>query len=272
MNYQTFAPTAALQPYVKYFYSLKTDGVAGEEKSFRIIADGCPGMLLQDHADGSFAKDGKALPASFLFGQSTRHANIDLKGNFNAIGVYLQPNALHAIFGISAQELTDSCLDLDDLATRKAYRISEQLDDAIYADKKIELISAYLLKELAQNRAMTNQTIHYALGQILSANGQVSINVLQQQLGMPERTFERKFKEYVGISPKLFARICRFQTSLKQLQSKDFYKLSDIAYQNEYADQSHFIRSFKEFAGLSPNQYKNRSNEVLENLSELVTC
>jgi hypothetical protein len=56
---------------------------------------------------------------------------------------------------------------------------------------------------------------------------------LQETLGLPERSFERKFKQCVGISLKLFSRICRFQASLNQLRNDDYYKLSDIAFEME---------------------------------------
>jgi AraC-like DNA-binding protein len=71
----------------------------------------------------------------------------------------------------------------------------------------------------------------------------------------------------VGISPKLFSRICRFQATLQQLRTNGFDKLSDIAFEHNYADQSHFIRSFKEFAGVSPFQYQKQFEEIAENLS-----
>ena len=73
----------------------------------------------------------------------------------------------------------------------------------------------------------------------------------------------------MGVSPKLFARISRFQASLSQLRNNDFNKLSDLAFDNDYADQSHFIRSFREFAGFSPHQLRKQSVELLENFTEL---
>jgi len=87
---------------------------------------------------------------------------------------------------------------------------------------------------------------------------------------LSEKSFERKFKQGVGISPKLFSRICRFQAALNQLRNNHYRKLSDVAYENGYADQSHFIRAFKEFAGFSPQQYRLQSHEVVENLPELI--
>jgi AraC-like DNA-binding protein len=54
------------------------------------------------------------------------------------------------------------------------------------------------------------------------------------------------------------------------LRNNHYHKLSDIAFENEYADQSHFIRAFKEFAGFSPYRYRQQSNEVVENFAELI--
>ena len=85
---------------------------------------------------------------------------------------------------------------------------------------------------------------------------------------LSERSFERKFKSQVGISAKLFSRICRFQSSFQQFINEDFNTLTDIAFEHTYSDQSHFIRSFKEFAGLSPLQFQKNLNIVAVNLAE----
>lgn len=270
MNFKTFAPPPVLQPYVKYFYVIEAGHGVNEAKSFRTIADGCPGIMFQKRDDGYFVQNDKQLPSGFLFGQSTKHTDLYVKGAFNAIGVYLQPNALRTIFGINAELLTDSCLDLD-LFSKKDIRFSETLDDACDVADKIDIISAYLIKKLDQNRSAEDGVLRYAVEKISASNGQLSLAALRNDLRLSERTFERNFKQYVGISPKLFSRICCFQASLKQLNRSDFNKLSDIAYQNNYADQSHFIRSFKQFSGFSPNQYQNKSTEIVENLSELIS-
>ncbi len=270
MNFNTFLPPEILRPYVKYFYTLEDNDTPASQKTLRAIADGCPGILFQNNADGHLYQGDKTLPGTFLFGQSTCHTNLSLNGTFNAFGVYLQPNALNSIFGLNAELLTDACVDLGYLKKGKEFKLSEKLEDAVSARHKMDLLSSYLIKELNENKAGNNKRLQYALGKITASAGMIPITLLQQEIGMSKRCFERNFKQYVGISPYLFSRICRFQASLKQLNKNDFNKLSDIAYDNNYTDQSHFIRSFKEFAGLSPNQYLKQSNEVIENLSELV--
>jgi len=83
---------------------------------------------------------------------------------------------------------------------------------------------------------------------------------LRRILNLSLRTFERRFEQYIGISPKLFSGISQFQAALKHLQSGKFDKLSDIAYTYGYSDQSHFIRHFSRFTGLSPLRWQKHAD------------
>ncbi|GAB3643424.1 DUF6597 domain-containing transcriptional factor [Spirosoma arcticum] len=269
MNYEQIQPPAQLNEYVRYFWTLESSADTSQ-KTFRTIADGCPGLIFQQAEKGVLYQNKKQLPAVFLFGQSTKYAEIALRGQFSTVGVYFYPNALKSIFGLNAEELTNSCLDLNMLAAKQGSHLLEQLSNAPSINSQIELLSSYLFHQYKENNVQVDEPMHYALTQLIESRGNVSLKELQQSLRLSERSLERKFKQYVGISPKLFSRICRFQTSLNQLRANNYGKLSDIAFENEYADQSHFIRAFKEFAGFSPCQYQRQSNEVVENLSELI--
>lgn len=269
MVYQTIAPQPALQPYVKYFWTLENKTGEAGMKTFRTMADGCPGIIFQHAGSGNFFQQDKQLPATFLFGQTTRYAEINLSGNFDTVGVYFHADAVQTVFGHPAAELTDSCLDLDLIATRQHINLTERLANTASPADKIAVLQEYLLAEVTRNQERADKTMKYALEQIISSKGALPLKVLQQRLHTSERSLHRKFTQYTGISPKLFSRICRFQASLKQLQQTNYSKLSDIAFCHDYADQSHFIRSFKEFSGLSPAQYQKNSTEVVENLSEI---
>jgi AraC-like DNA-binding protein len=110
--------------------------------------------------------------------------------------------------------------------------------------------------------------MQFAISSIIQSKGGVPLQDLQKYLQISERSFERKFKQYVGITPKLFSRISRFQASLHELRIGLHNKLTDVAYENDYADQSHFIRSFKEFAGCSPLQYQKQLMQSVDNFYE----
>ncbi|HVI48665.1 MAG TPA: AraC family transcriptional regulator [Chitinophaga sp.] len=269
MDYQQILPPDYLRDYVRYFWTLESNGADAVPKSFKTIADGCPGLIFQRSDKGLFYQNDKLLSGLFLYGQSTRHANMTSPAAFRTIGVYFYPQGLQSIFGMNADELTDTCVDLEPTAMLQSARLSEQLMDTESLSEQISILSSYLYQQIQRNRSKGDRTALYAVSQIISSNGAVSLRDLQRELSLTERSFERKFKQSIGMSPKLFSRICRFQASLNQMRANQFSKLSDIAFENEYADQSHFIRAFKEFAGFTPNQYQKKSNEIVENFPEI---
>jgi AraC-like DNA-binding protein len=81
------------------------------------------------------------------------------------------------------------------------------------------------------------------------------LSLLLEELNLTERTFQRIFKKYVGITANEYRRICQFYFAFSQLKGGHFEKLTDVAYTNGYFDQSHYIRSFKEFTATTPNEY-----------------
>lgn len=226
------------------------------------MADGCPGLIFQQSASGTFYQENKELPDLLLYGQTTKYTELHVTGTICSIGVCCYPHALKSVFGLNADELTNSCLDLDILSASRDFYLAERLGNTPSLTEKIAVIAAFLFKQINENSTPADEVTHFALSQIIASGGSIPLKDLQQQLQLTERSFERRFKQGVGISPKLFSRICRFQNSLKQLKSNNYSKLSDIAFEHDYADQSHYIRAFKEFAGFSPYQYQKKSTEA----------
>ncbi|SDL18350.1 helix-turn-helix domain-containing protein [Siphonobacter aquaeclarae] len=259
MHYREWQPPASLSGYVRYFWMLESD--QPETFVFRPIPDGCPGLIFQ--SDSFFDQEGKKLPGLFLYGQTTRLNELTSAGLFRTFGVYLYPHALRTIFGLRADELTDSCLDLTLRRYRDDSALHEQLKHATAPADWMKVLSDYLLQEIRRHEASLDPGLHQALERLQWAGA--SLREVREELRLSERTLERKFKEHIGISPKLFSRICRFQSALVQLRQQSFDKLSDIGYEQEYADQSHFIRTFREFSGLTPDEFRRRSAEVVEN-------
>ena len=267
MNYRIILPPENLKPFVRYFWVLENSGAADSTVTFSPLADGCPGIMYQQTDKGTFflEEDNKQLASIFLYGQTIQPAKMVLTGKVNMVGICLQPHALQSVFGIDANELTSTCVDLGLVQHKKERVLQEKLLAAVNIEEQINLISASLLKAAEKNSEKQDALTSFAIAEITRGRGAVSFIELQKQLQLSERTLERRFKQSIGISAKLFSRICRFQESLNQLRKNNYDKLSDIAYENGYADQSHFIRSFKEFTGVSPFDYHKQLKEVAEN-------
>ena len=267
MKYHQIQPPPYLQDYVRYYWALESSGRPDEQVHFVTIADGSPGIIFQQSPGASF-QEGKQLAGIFMYGQTTAHTRIVSPATFSTIGVYFYPHALKSIFGMDSNELTDDCLDLDLFLNGK--RLMERLESTSDITEKANILSECLWEQVCRHDHSLQAATRYALQRIIRSQGSISMKDLRQELQVSERTLERRFQEGVGLSPTLFGRICRFQASLNQLRSQSYDKLSDIAFEQEYADQSHFIRNFKEFTGLTPFQFRKSIQETVENFPVLV--
>lgn len=269
MHFQQIPPPEYLKPYVRYYWTLENPDRGDELKTFSAIADGCPGLIFQQLSGTNFYdQDEKKLPPCFLYGQATGHRELYTPQQFRQIGVYFQPHALRTVFGLDADALTNSCTDLGGLSRRELFNLPERLLDTRTLQEQIDVLSQYLFYLIQQNTLRIDARTQQIASYIADARGDVSLPLLQRDLGISERSLERRFREHIGISPKLFARIGRFQAALDRLREGQYDKLSDIAFEYGYADQSHFIRTFREFAGCSPQQFHQQSNELIENFPE----
>ena len=189
-----------------------------------------------------------------LFGKSVPEEDWIVKTNETIIAYFFKPFTLASMFNINAAKLLASPIDLGNWHAHKTNALKPQLIYASSTSRKIEVLDNLLIQQLQQNKREC-EIIKYATDQIMLDPGTEILSEILSKLDLNERTFQRIFKKYVGVTPSQYRRICQFQLSFYQLRSKDFNKLTDIAYDSGFADQSHFIRSFKEFTQITPNDY-----------------
>ena len=184
--------------------------------------------------------------------------------------VSFHPHVLFPIFRFNAGAITDDCLDLGLLPPARGIDLKEQLWNTVSAEKQISVLFDYMEQIIIRNRSTVDAGMAYATSQLLQHNSAPPLKELQRVLNLSERTFQRKFEQHIGVSPKLFSKISQFQAALSQLRSGRFNKLSDIAYDNGFADQSHFIRNFSKFTGLSPLELKKQTENIHSDFPGLV--
>lgn len=269
MHFQRFAPSAPLQAHVQYFWALESPGDACSPQTFRLVADGCPGLIFQ-HPAGAPIRDqaGKPWPTLLLHGQTTRPGEMHPPGPFRLVGACLHPSAVHTLFQLPAAELTDACLNVDLLpAPHRAFVGRLQHEPTVAG--QVQQLAALLQAAGPQGRGCHDPAVAQVVATIMAAPGRASLPRLRQDTGLSERSFQRRFKQAVGVTPQLFARICRFQASLHQLRAAGYEHLSDVAYDHHYADQSHHIRTFREFTGVSPREYRRLVRPALSSFAAL---
>lgn len=254
MKLHSIIPNPSIANYVSKIFVME-DCKLDIDIGFPLIANGYPGFLFQTvNSEPALFGNGN-LNSLFLFGQTIKPVELSTRGKLTLIAYFFYPHLLKNLFGVHAKELTDISIDLNHLQPAKSMNLKEQLINAPSLAVRLQLMNNYVLKLVDTNYLYFPDAIHFTTQLIRKNKGLISLNKVQKELRISERTLRRLFDLHVGISPKMFSRVCQFDSAFQQLNTGQFSKLTDVAYENGYADQSHLIRSFKEFTNFSPSEY-----------------
>jgi len=172
-----------------------------------------------------------------------------------AVGAQLRPGAAQALFHFDADELAGRHTRLDDLWSQSAASIREQLCETPSLEQRLDLLDAILSERLPAVRGV-HPAVAQALQQFSMAPGRIRDVV--RDTGYSHRTFISLYRRAVGLTPKSYCRVLRFQRTLPGLFAANVSQV-DVAAEAGYSDQPHFSREFREFAGLAPRDYVRAS-------------
>ena len=223
-----------------------------------LYANGVPTILFKS-VKGKLGNDNSHHLT--LFGQTVLPESLTLTDEFILIAYFFKPYTLLSLFGVSAQELTDRPIDLNLLFRQRSTELQERLLNACSVENMIFLLDDFIFGLISSAKTEC-PLIKYATTKIAKDPSKESLVLVQKELHITERTFQRIFERNIGIAPNLYRRICQFNSAFTQLSNRRHQKLSDIAFQNGYADQSHYIRSFREFTNITPKEYLHFGHEA----------
>lgn len=261
MLYREQIPSPALVHAIKVFWSLEYDGAGAEQET--ILPDGCPELIfnLSDRFRRVDDGRGELQPASLFAGQITRRITIKPTGNVKLFGVRFKPSGAFALGGFSLFELTDRMFDIGSIIGDAGNELEDLINSAPNFEARVRLFEHFVSNT---DRKLTNakRETSTATEIITQSNGNITISKLAAHLNRSERSLERDFRERVGLSPKMFARIVRFQNVVRSIETASDPQMLDTALSFGYFDQSHMIRDFREFAGKSPLEYFNATHRI----------
>ena len=220
------------------------------------FADGYPGLMYQQTTNGLLVNPhNKQMPKLFLYGQTINPIELVMNGAYNLVVFQLYPFVLQSFFSVKPADVNNGCYNLDQLPANAGHSIIKRLENAADNGGRIDILTDFLYNVFKEKKQLLDFTVKQAMQLIIDNKGQASITDICNQLHLTERTFERRFIAAVGVPAKQFAKMIQFQLSLEQITVRDYSKLTDIVYNNGFADQSHFIKVFKAFTGKTPKKF-----------------
>lgn len=269
MKYSTYAPGNILSPYIKFYWELEDAEGSMNPVKERIFPDGSIelifhwGDFFQKYID---ADQVISQPRSFIHGQIKRFIEVRPTGKIGIFSIRFQPHGLYPFLKQDVSELTGLTISTYELWGLEGRLLEERIMEAGSAATRIQLIEKFLVQRL-QSRKRPQHDIDHCIRLINYSNGLIPMEKLASEINSGRRSMERKFLEQVGMSPKLLARIIRFQKVLNKIETNNIKSFTAVAYDGGFYDQSHFIRDFKEFTGYNPNLYFSKNMEFTKYLT-----
>jgi len=245
--YQEYAPLPALRPWLACVWTCRVQ-TGTTPLTHQVLPDNCIDILCQDQQETSFA-----------VGMMTAPIHVISQGLVKTVAARFKPGAAASFFDLPLCELNDGRTDMHALWGRD---LAARLTDALWSDpltdaQRIAILQDHLLLRLRTGSAPTPSGLTgHAITLIEQAQGRLRVDKLAEQLQVSRQHLALQFRHKVGISPKLFARICRFRAANAALQGlRDSPDWAQLALEHGYFDQSHLIHDFQDFAHSSPETW-----------------
>jgi AraC-like DNA-binding protein len=159
-------------------------------------------------------------------------------------------------------ELTDSVVDGELVLTNEIMDLRDMLLEAATVTQKFSSAETYLNKKFC-HKLIINPFTEFAVNKILETPHQLSIEYISAKVGYSQKHLIKLFKDNVGLTPKSFLKVIRFQKAINEIEHSKKADWTGIAFESGYYDQAHFINDFKAFSGFTPKEYMLKQSEYL---------
>ena len=256
IQYREYKPTAELQGYVECYWTGTPDPLVPDADGIhRVLPDGCIDIVVE--FDLCAGEDGEHMVPGFadkaaVVGTMSRPLIVNSARRTCFLGARFRPGKAIAILGGSAGELTNVSIPLGEIWNHNAGgNFEDELTDQRTIASKVRVVERVLLNKLGRKKD-DDPYVGALVDLIVRERGAVSVEALSEFAGISRQHIARKFDRYVGISPKLFSRVMRFQDLMTTIREAPHIDWASTALDLGYYDQAHMISDFKEFSGQTP--------------------
>ncbi|MBL7776103.1 MAG: AraC family transcriptional regulator [Saprospiraceae bacterium] len=264
-------PCPPLDQFIEYFFlyeNLYTDHLRE-----RLLPDGHIELVIDLRESTNFWCAGAAFDrlqtvrSGWLSGLHRRFITIEAAQGASMLVVRFRPGRIGAFLTMPAAEIAGQVVPLD-LLWGSAFRtLRQQLLDSPEPAAKFAHIEAFFLKKWQPEKGF-QPVVDFALSRLLESDTGAGIAALVEKTGYSHKHFVALFNKHIGVSPKVFSRILKFQQAVRDLQATREPDWAQLSFSCGYYDQAHFIHEFRSFSGYTPSFYLAKRGDYLNYLPD----
>ena len=257
MSFLVSQPSPFLAKYVKQYWMIENCIHPGSSYHHRIVPNGLMELNFYLGEKPKVTNPDKELTENTLIsGQQKSVYDLRINRNLSLFSITFQPLGAKAFFNIPMSEFCDRNIPLRFINREFTVKLESQLFETKSFSEKV-LIAEKLLTELfiRKQQEFNFARISDSIAFISKKGGKTDVEELAGRACLSRKQFERIFGDCIGISPKRFLKIVRFQHSIYLKQQNSKINLTHLAFDSGYFDQSHMINDFRQLSGMTPTQF-----------------
>jgi AraC-like DNA-binding protein len=256
MHLESIAPRPELACAVERFFITKANIIAQSSLNNTLLPSIMQSILLNLNGNAQYIKppigESRQFNENLILGQYTKSFSSTLAGEIDYIGIHFTSTGLYRLLKLPMHKFSNQVHVLN-YVLNNAGELTDKLSQVQETLDRIKIIEDFLLKNLMPVSQGLQQTA--IVSEKIKSEMQISLADLSKQYGMSERTMQRYFLKYIGVSPKNFSRIARFNTVTKLIETNQQVNWQELFINLGYTDHSHFVNDFKDITGQTPTQY-----------------
>ena len=253
-------PSAPLSDFVDVLWLYQGYEVSHEKE--RLMPDGSVELVINlaenriRNFDSRNPEKFETIPGCVVSGPRSEFFVIDTAEQAAVAGVHFKPGGAFPFFRVPPAEMADQSIALESLWGNASGWLRERVVEAKSPEGKLHMLECCSLEQLAKPLER-HPAVNFAL-QRLSAAYPPGISWIVDRVGYSQRHFIELFCDEVGLTPKLFSRVSRFQQVIRAAHTQQETNWVQVALDCGYYDQAHFVHDFQSFAGITPSEYLAR--------------
>jgi AraC-like DNA-binding protein len=259
MVLQEYKPSFNLSEFVRTFrlvhYNYKSDGSL-PLKAYPPRPEHCLSFYARDFETVEYQNSGIKTGnlSTVLFGHQTEVSNRFVGNNFLLIQVVFKPGGLFRLTGIPSNYLTNQYIDAETVFSKDIKNVNDKINECKSFPQMIQVVEMFLLNEI-NSKLLNIHPLDIATSNLFNLYSIPSVDYLAKSACQSIRNFERHFKQRMGISPKYFLKVMRFENAFRMKNKNPNLDWFSISLSCGYYDYQHLVKDYKELTGFSPNQF-----------------
>jgi len=209
--------------------------------------------FIRNTFDNDTLQPNNTFTKVWISGMHKNYISISTHQKSEMLVIQFKPFGTYPFFHFPIQNLNEKIISAQEIFGDEILKLQEEILAKKTSKEKFAVVEKWLNNRFHQDRTPSSELL--TVIEKLQTESVANYRQIVENYSKTQKHLISQFKKYIGLTPKYYQRILRFNEILQQIHKSEKIEWSQIAYQCEYADQSHFIKEFKHFSGINPQKF-----------------